>query len=56
MPAVMVSAELDHHDNDDLATGIKNLLKAKKSLATVTSSPTSTSASIWIRPTPWRWS
>ncbi|MGB3635069.1 MAG: hypothetical protein WA982_13580 [Rubrobacteraceae bacterium] len=30
MPAVMVSAELDHHDNDELATGIKNLLQAKE--------------------------
>ena len=30
MPAVMVSAELDHHDNDELATGVKNLLKAKE--------------------------
>ena len=30
MPAVMVSAELDHHDNDDLlAAGVKNLLKAQ---------------------------
>ena len=30
MPAVMVSAELDHHDNDELlAAGVKNLLKAR---------------------------
>ena len=29
MPAVMVSALLDHHDNDELAEGLQNLLKAR---------------------------
>ncbi len=30
MPAVMVAADLEHHDHDELASGLKNLLKARE--------------------------